>query len=108
MPDSLIIPPQRRRDLLLRPLGDGGESVVKDLRTGAYYNLGPQESFLLERLDGEQSAASICQSFERRFGQSLSESDLHGFLELARSMGLLQAAGVPGAIQVPTPGKKRQ
>ncbi len=66
MAESLTIPPARRSDLLLRPLGEDGESVVKDLRTGAYYNLGPQESFLLERLDGEQSAASICQSFEGR------------------------------------------
>src|SRR3954466_4176285 len=90
------IPPRRRSDLLLRPLGEAGECVVKDLRRGEYYNLGAQEAFLLERLDGEQTAQAICQSFENKFGQPLSEADLQEFLELARSLGFLQVIGVPG------------
>ncbi|HEV8603805.1 MAG TPA: efflux RND transporter periplasmic adaptor subunit [Tepidisphaeraceae bacterium] len=79
-------------------MGDHGDCVVKDLGSGDYYNLGPQESFLLERLDGEQTAQSICESFKKRFGQPLSESELQDFLELARSLGFLEAAGVPGTI----------
>src|SRR5688500_9950023 len=78
--------PRRGSDLLVRPLGDGGECVVKDQKSGEYYNLGPQEAFLLERLDGEQTARAICESFEKKFGQPLSEEDLQEFLELARSL----------------------
>src|SRR3954469_16273845 len=98
MSQLLIIPPRRRSDLLVRPLGDGGESVVKDQRSGEYFNLGAQESFLLERLDGEQTAQAICKLFEQKFHQPLSEADLQEFLELARSLGFLQAVGVPGMI----------
>jgi len=93
-----LIPPRRRSDLLLRPLGDGGDCVVKDQRSGEYYNLGPQESFLLERLDGEQTAQAICKSFHDKFHQPLSEADLHEFLGLARSLGFLQIVGVPGTL----------
>src|SRR5687768_16422701 len=99
MSNPPTIPPSRRNDLLLRPLGDGGDCVVKDLRTGDYFNLGPQESFLLERLDGEQTATAICKSFETHFGQPLTESELQEFLELARSMGFLEAVGVPGTLR---------
>jgi len=98
MSQSLTIPPRRRSDLLVRPLGDGGQCVVKDQRTGEYYNLGPQEAFLLERLDGEQTAQAICASFQKRFDQPLTEADLQEFLELARSLGFLQIIGVPGTL----------
>ena len=53
------IPPARRTDLIFKPLGDRGEHVVKDRRTGGYFNLGPQESFLFARLDGRQTGAEI-------------------------------------------------
>src|SRR6476619_5946726 len=96
MSELRIIPPRRRSDLLVRPLGDGGDCVVKDQRSGEYYNLGPQESFLLERLDGEQTAGAICKSFADKFGQPLSENELAEFLGLARSLGFLQIVGVPG------------
>src|SRR3954469_25055087 len=98
MSDLVTIPPRRRPDLLVRPLGDGGDCVVKDQRSGEYYNLGPQESFLLERLDGETTANAICNAFEKRFSQPLSETELHEFLDLARSLGFLQAVGVPGTL----------
>jgi putative peptide zinc metalloprotease protein len=96
---SLTIPPRRRTDLLVRPLGDRGDCVVKDPQSGNYFNLGPQETFLLERLDGEQTAQSICDSFKKHFGQPLAEADLQEFLELARSLGFLQIVGVPGILR---------
>src|SRR6266568_3368995 len=99
MSDLLTIPPRRRSDLLVRPLGERGDCVVKDQRSGEYYNLGPQESFLLERLDGEQTAHAICDSFQKKFSQPLTEADLQEFLELARSLGFLQIVGVPGTLR---------
>src|SRR5688572_18344496 len=98
MSDVATIPPARRPELMLRPIGNRGEFVVKDPQSGQYFNLGPQESFLLERLDGEQTARAICDAFERHFNEPLSEQDLGEFLEVARSMGFLQAVGVPGTL----------
>ena len=51
--DATTIPTPRRGDLLLKPVGDGGEHVVKDPRAGTYFNLPPQEAFLLNQLDGQ-------------------------------------------------------
>src|SRR5688500_4330282 len=72
--------PARRAELLVRPLGDGGEHVVKDPRTGEYFNLGPQESFLLLRLDGRHDISEIRAAFEARFGEPLSEQDVEEFV----------------------------
>ncbi|MCI0456344.1 MAG: HlyD family efflux transporter periplasmic adaptor subunit [Gemmataceae bacterium] len=96
MPELATIPLPRRPDLVLRPLGKDGQHVVKDPLTGARYRLGEQESFLFLRLDGEQSTRDICEAFERRFGQPLSEEDLQGFLELAQAEGFLQTPGPSG------------
>jgi hypothetical protein len=59
MPTATAVPPRPRSDLVLRPLGDGGEFVVKGPSTGAYFSLGEQEGFLLLRLDGRRSVAAI-------------------------------------------------
>ena len=67
--------------------------VVSNSHTGAYLYLGEQEAFLLEQLDGEQTAESIRLAFEARFGLPLSEEELDEFLELARAEELLQPAG---------------
>ena len=56
MGDTARIPPARRPELIVSPLGDQGQHVVKDPRTGEYFNLGPEESFLLLHLDGRQTA----------------------------------------------------
>lgn len=82
--------PARRLDLLLRPLGDDGHHVVKDLRTGDFFQLGEEEAFLFEQLDGVRSAQSVCEAFEARFRQPLPLEDLQEFMDLAREQGLLQ------------------
>src|SRR3954447_5284203 len=108
MPDLVTIPPARRPELLLRPLGDQGQYVVKDPRTGAFYSLGEQEHFLLSRLDGTQAADAICTAFEARFGEPLSAEDLEEFLQLAYAKGFLQVTGGPGSIaggEVPNPAR---
>src|SRR5687768_6080969 len=84
--------PARRTELIVRPLGDDGGHVVKDPRNGAYYNLGPQESFLFARLDGRSTAAAVRAAFAKEFGEELSEGDLHDFLAIARDSGFVEPA----------------
>lgn len=84
--------PIHRCDLVIRPLGDDGRHVVKDPASGAYFQLGIQEHFLLGQLDGQRDAASVCRAFEARFGDALSADDLDGFVALARKRGLVENA----------------
>lgn len=90
MPPTITIPPPRRTELILRPLGREGQYVAKDPVSGSYFNLGEQEFFLLEQLDGIQSVDAICRAFHQRFGEAITEADLNGFLELAQSQNFLQ------------------
>jgi putative peptide zinc metalloprotease protein len=90
--DLVISLPCRRPELTIRPLGEKGQHVVKDPRTGEFYCLGPVEYFLLMRLDGEQSAEEVAAAFEQHFGEPLSEEDLSEFVELAEARGLLRIA----------------
>ncbi|MCI0458094.1 MAG: HlyD family efflux transporter periplasmic adaptor subunit [Gemmataceae bacterium] len=82
--------PVRRPELRITPLGENGQYVVKDPRSGEFFHLGPQEHFLLEQLDGEQSGEAIRTAFTDHFGEPLSDEDLDGFIELARAQGFLQ------------------
>lgn len=91
--------PTRRPDLLVRPFGDRGRFVVKDLRTGAYFQIGPHEEFLLDRLDGRQTPLSLRRVFEERFGEPLSDADLGEFLEMAQAQELV----VPSSGEVAAP-----
>ncbi len=88
-----LTPPARRADLVIRPFGDDGRYVVKDLAMGAYFHLGSDECFLLEQLDGKQDAAAICAAFAQKSGQPLATEELDEFVELARRQGLLQSNG---------------
>jgi len=93
--DPAAVPPPRRSDLIVRPLGNDGQYVIKDPVTGKYFNVGEQEHFLLSALDGQQSGAQICAAFEERFAESLDVADLQDFLEMARRRGLLGPAETP-------------
>jgi multidrug efflux pump subunit AcrA (membrane-fusion protein) len=90
MADSTKVPPRRRGDLVFGSPGDNGQRVIKDPAVGAYYNLGPEEAFLLAQLDGLQSVAQICASFESQFGQPLSVDELREFVLLAATQGFLE------------------
>src|SRR5438045_613166 len=92
---TTMIPPARRADLLLRPLGDDGQHVVKDLCSGTYFSLPPVETFLLEQLDGQHTIEEICTAFEQRFREPLGADDLDQFLAVAREQGLLQPTEAP-------------
>src|SRR5262245_2874274 len=104
MSDPASVPPARRPDLILRPLGDDGAHVVKDPRSGRYFNLGPQEAFLLGCLDGARTVGAICAAFAARFGEPLTPEDVDEFLGLARSRGFLLPTGVaPSPAVTPAP-----
>ena len=81
--------PARRPDLIVRPLGDDGHHVVKDPVGGGYFKLPPHESFLFGLLDGVHTSADARSKFERRFGESLDDTDLDQFVSLAREFGFL-------------------
>ncbi|MCH8043481.1 MAG: hypothetical protein IID44_07160 [Planctomycetes bacterium] len=93
------IPPRRRRALLISPLDDEGSCVVKDRRRGSYYRLGPQEHYLLRKLNGRHSTRRIRRRFERRFGEPLSKQDFEQFLSMVDRLGFLR----PPEKHPPTP-----
>jgi multidrug efflux pump subunit AcrA (membrane-fusion protein) len=84
-------PPRRRGDLVLGAEDPEGFRVVKATRTGDFFRLGPEESFLLDQLDGTRGGADIRAGFEARFGRPLSEEELEQFLAVAGGNGLLEA-----------------
>src|SRR2546422_3226702 len=99
MPAANTILPARRPDLVFRPVGDDGQHVVKDPRTGAYFKLGPQESFLFQHLDGRRGADEVCRAFSRRFGEPLAGEDLEQFLALAEQSAFFAAPPSPPKAQ---------
>ncbi|HKB02450.1 MAG TPA: class I SAM-dependent methyltransferase [Gemmataceae bacterium] len=101
MSNGVAIPLACRPGLLMSPLPGGGSDryAVKDLRTGDCYTLGGPEYFLLGRLDGGQTAGDLSRAFQDRFGEDLSEGEVHEFVELAQARGFLEpvAAGAAPA-----------
>src|SRR5688572_26998261 len=95
MTAPLALLPPRRPDLLVRPFGDRGESVVKDPKSGEYFNLGQEESFLLDCLDDAATIDGVRAKYRNRFGSEISEGDLHSFVELAQSLGFLRESSKP-------------
>jgi putative peptide zinc metalloprotease protein len=98
-------PHRRVRDLTIRAVADGAEYVIKNPRTRKYLKVGPVEAFLLESLDGQNSATEICGSFEKQFGEPFSPADLNDFVDLARSQGLLESS--PKKTTEPERGARR-
>src|SRR5215213_2453717 len=84
--------PSRRSQLIVSPLGERGQHVVKDPFSGAYYHLGPEESFLLLKLDGTCTRDRIRDEFQDEFDEPLEDDDLDDFLELARSSNFIDYA----------------
>jgi hypothetical protein len=90
MPGLATQLPCRRPELVSRPLGDNGSFLVRNRRAGESFTLGPQEHFLLARLDGTRSVEALRAAFAVRFGEPLTEEELEDFLHLARERGFLQ------------------
>jgi hypothetical protein len=99
MSDLAIALPCRRPELVARPFGESGSYLVRDRDRGESCQLGPEEHFLLARLDGTRTAEDLCAAFAERFGGPFTPDDLQEFLDLARERGLLQPDDTPA----PTP-----
>jgi multidrug efflux pump subunit AcrA (membrane-fusion protein) len=96
--------PCRRSELVVSPLGDRGQYVVKDPRAGSYYHLGEEEHFLLTQLDGRSDADAVRAAFAARFGKLLSAEELNEFLDVSRAQGFLeQLLPSPEARPAPAP-----
>ena len=93
MPELATFLPARRTELVIRPVGDEGQYVVKDPCSGEFFHLGQKEHFLLMRLDGARTADEICAAFAEQFGEPLSVDELDEFIELVRGQDLLQTEG---------------
>src|SRR5262245_21276863 len=100
--DPSLIPYSRRADLILSGADEEGFRVVTDPRSGEFYRLGPEESFLLEQLDGTSSPPSVCSRYQERFGSPLTPDELGEFIRLASTHGLLQSGAAP-LNPIPTP-----
>lgn len=88
-PEFAVVLPARRADLVIRPMSDAGECVVKDPVGGGYFNLGAQEGFLLAQLDGRLSPDDIRAAFQNKFHEALGLDDLNEFINVARTQGFL-------------------
>ncbi len=86
--------PARRRELACWSSEKNGQSLVRNRRTGETFQVGYEEKFLLEQLDGRQNAERICAAFAAQFGHRLSTEGFFEFLELADQRGFLQPAGI--------------
>jgi hypothetical protein len=93
MPDLADRLPCRRPELVSRPTGEDGSYLVRDRLKGESFRLGPEEHFLLARLDGTRTAEDLRTGFAERFGEILTSSEFQEFLDLARGRGLLQPDG---------------
>src|SRR4051794_36357651 len=95
MPEMVTVFPRRRPELVARPFGESGSYLVRDRLRGESFQLGPEEHFLLARLDGNRTAEELCAAFAERFGGPFTQEDLQEFLDLARERGFLQPDHTP-------------
>ena len=100
------VPSPRRSELLIKPVGADGQHVVKDLASGAYFNLPAIESFLLLQLDGQKSFEEICTAFEQRFGEPITPDEVEEFLGVARAKKLVDPLPAEGGTMPVAPQGK--
>lgn len=102
---------QRRADLETLPVQASGRPAwnIKDPVAQRYYQLGAEEYWIFQQVDGVATLESIVKRFETRFmPQRLELSQLHSFLGSLHKEGLL-VAGAPGqGQQLFELGKKRR
>lgn len=82
--------PRCRQDLVIRQVSDD-EFVIKQPSRREYFSIGREEHYLLSLLDGVATRETLNESFSAEFGESLSDEDIDGFLELIRGQGLLES-----------------
>lgn len=83
---------RRQDDLEIQQISQS-ECVVKLTSTRKYFSLGPQEAYLLRKMNGYRSPRRLRQKYEYKFGESISEQDVAEFITAVDKMGLLKDAG---------------
>ncbi|MEU3725921.1 peptidase M50 [Streptomyces sp. NPDC031705] len=107
-PGMSALRPALRPGILLSPPLLNGPAVVhlvKDPVSGAAFEIGPKEYFLVSRLDGSRSLAEIGEAYGRAFGRRLGERNWQQLLGLLGTRRLL--AGGPAPQPQSGPGPQR-
>lgn len=90
--------PACRDDLVIRQISDD-EVVIKLPSLRKYFSVGPEEHFLLTRLDGSTTANDLRRAFKQEYGESITDRDIGDFMEMASSRGLLAADAEGGGTE---------
>src|SRR5262249_52999015 len=89
--------PMRRAELVSWPAENSGQYLVRNRHTGETFQIGEEEAFLLDQLDGQRTVEEIGAAFSQRFGEALTEEDFKEFVQLAGQRGVFQPeAGAGG------------
>src|SRR5262245_21475363 len=75
MSEVAAVLPCRRAELVSVSHGEVDAPIVRDRGSGASFELGRVEHFLLARLDGTLTVEGLRAAFQRQFGEELSERD---------------------------------
>jgi putative peptide zinc metalloprotease protein len=88
---------QLREDLILEPAHGGERYLVREPRSGAVFEFGEQEAFLIEALRKPYDPSELMAAFNARFGLNDGSDDLREFLCILADWGLLAGpAAAPG------------
>lgn len=100
----------RRGDLVVRRMAARGSAtwVVKDPVALRYFQLGAEEGWLLQRLDGRRSLNQLCREFNTEFApRRIEVAQLDALLRRLRHDNLLLAAGAEQAEALWEEGRRR-
>lgn len=104
------LPLKRRGDLIVRrvPQRNGAMFVIKDPIALRYFQLGAEEAWVFERLDGARSLAQICREFASEFPpRRIDTPQLEALLHRFRADNLLLVPGTEQAQVLCEQGTKR-
>ncbi len=104
------LPLVRRGDLVARKLASRGGAtwVVKDPIALRYFQLGPEEGWLLQQLDSRRSLNQLCREFNAEFApRRIEVAQLEAFLRRLREDNLLLAPGAEQAATLWEDGTRR-
>jgi multidrug efflux pump subunit AcrA (membrane-fusion protein) len=79
--------------LKISGLTQAHRAVIKNSATGAFFECGRQELFLLRHFDGRQSPQTICTAFEAEFHDALEPEEVIEFGHIAVSRGIACCEG---------------
>jgi multidrug efflux pump subunit AcrA (membrane-fusion protein) len=91
-----------RPGIAIDPLARSGRYQARDAGSGERFELGAEEVFLCQALAGSGSVETIRQTFNARFGLTLSIAQLEQFYQDMAALGLLEALPAV-SVQPPVP-----